>query len=141
MADEPTSTATEPEGTDTASTEAPEETPDQFDTEQFYTYEWLRSHIERGPDGKLDDFVRTDAALRNIAMAGHYRDNLKQRFGGKISFAAYSVGTLLGGRGVMEIGGLAVNPGGTKEIAWLPEDPDRANARRPSAPGPGRALQ
>ncbi len=108
--------------------EAPEETPDQFDTEQFFTYEWLRSHIERAPGGKLDDFVRTDAALRNIGTAPRYRENLKQRFGGKIPFAAYSVGTLLGGRGLMEIGGLAVNPGGTKEIAWLPEDPDRAQA-------------
>ena len=28
----------------------------------------------------------------------------------------------------MEIGGLAINPGGTKEIAWLPEDPARAQS-------------
>ena len=28
----------------------------------------------------------------------------------------------------MEIGGIAINPGGTKEIAWLSEDPSRAQA-------------
>ena len=109
--------------------EAPEEVPEQFDTEQLYTYEWLRSHVEKG-GGSLDDFVRTDAALQRIGDAPHYRENLKRRFGGKVPFAAYSVGTLLGGRGVMEVGGLAVNPGGTKEVAWLVEDAGIAQAVR-----------
>ena len=108
---------------------APEEVPEQLDTEQHYTYEWLRSHIEKG-GGTLDDFVRTDCALLRIGDAPHYRESLKQRFGGKVPFAAYSVGTLLGGRGVMEIGGVAVNPGGTKEVAWLAEDADAAQAVR-----------
>ena len=106
---------------------APEEVPEQFDTEHFYTYEWLRSHVEKG-GGSLDDFVRTDAALHNVNDAPRYRDNLKGRFGGVVPFAAYSVGTLLGGRGVMEIGGVAINPGGSKEVAWLAEDPDVAQA-------------
>ena len=30
----------------------------------------------------------------------------------------------------MEIGGVAINPGGQKETAWLSEDPDRAQAVR-----------
>ena len=109
--------------------EAPEEVPEQFSTELFYTYEWLRSHIEKG-GGSLDDLVRTDCALKRIGDAGPYRQALKERFGGRLPFAAYSVGTLLGGRGVMEIGGVAINPGGEKETAWLPEEPDRAQAVR-----------
>ena len=109
--------------------EAPEEVPEQFDTEHLYAYEWLRSHVEKG-GGSLDDFVRTDAALRRIGDAPHYRENLKRRFGGKVPFAAYAVGTLLGGRGVMEVGGLAVNPGGRKEVAWLVEEPGVAQAVR-----------
>ncbi len=106
---------------------APEEVEEQFETEAFYTYEWLRSHIEKG-GGTLDDLVRADCALKRTGDVVRYQKNLKSRFGGAIPFAAYSVGTLLGGRGLMEIGGLAVNPGGTKEIAWLEEDPRRAQA-------------
>ncbi len=105
--------------------EAPEETPDQFDVEAFYTYEWLRSHLEKGGGG-IGDFVRTDAALRRAADAPHYREELKKLLGGRLGLAIYSVGTQLGGHGVMEIGGIAVNPGGTKEIAWSQEDPDMA---------------
>jgi enamine deaminase RidA (YjgF/YER057c/UK114 family) len=108
---------------------APEEVPEQFDVEEFYTYEWLRSHIERG-GGSLDDYVRTDCALRRVEDVEPYRAGLKKRFGGKVPFAAYSVGTLLGGRGLMEIGGVAVNAGGKKEIAWHAEDSDRAQAVR-----------
>ncbi len=107
--------------------EAPEEVPEQFDTELFYTYEWLRSHIEKG-GGTLDDLVRTDCALKRVADAAPYRQSLKERFDGKLPFAAYAVGTHLGGRGLMEIGGVAVNPGSPREIAWLPEEPDRAQA-------------
>lgn len=106
---------------------AREEVDDQFEVEAFYTYEWLRSHIEKG-GGTLDDFVRTDCALKRVGDVERYQKNMKDRFGGKIPFAGYSVGTLLGGRGLMEIGGLAVNAGGTKEIAWLSEAPDRAQA-------------
>jgi enamine deaminase RidA (YjgF/YER057c/UK114 family) len=106
---------------------AAEEVPEQFETEEFYTYEWLRSHVEKG-GGSLDDLVRSDCALRRVGDVERYRNNLKQRFDGKIGFAAYSVGTLLGGRGLMEIGALAINPGGTKEVAWLTEDANRAQA-------------
>ncbi|MCH7654616.1 MAG: RidA family protein [Chloroflexi bacterium] len=109
--------------------EAPEEVPEQLDAEHHNTYEWLRSHIETG-GGSLDDFVRTDCALLRIGDAPHYRAGLKRRFGTKVPFAAYAVGTLLGGRGVMEVGGIAVNPGGTKEVAWLAEDPGEAQAVR-----------
>ncbi len=109
--------------------EAPEETPEQFDVEQSYTYEWLRSHIESG-GGSLGDFVRTDTALRRIRDAGRFRDNLRGRLGGGVACASYAVGTLLGGRGLMEIGGVAVNPGGVKETAWLAEDPTWAQAVR-----------
>ena len=108
---------------------APEEVDEQFDIEEFYTYEWLRSHIEKG-GGKLDDLVRTDCALKRVGDVGRYQRELKKRFGGKIPFSVYSVGTLLGGRGVMEIGGLAVNPGGKKEVAWHANDPDMAQAVR-----------
>ncbi len=106
---------------------APEEVEEQFETEAFYTYEWLRTHIEKG-GGTLDDLVRTDCALKRTGDVARYQRNMKNRFDGSIPFAAYSVGTLLGGRGLMEIGGLAVNPGGTKEVAWLLEDPQRAQA-------------
>jgi len=106
---------------------APEEVDNQFEVEAFYTYEWLRSHIEKG-GGSLDDFVRTDCALKRVGDVSRYQADMKDRFGGKMPFAGYSVGTLLGGRGLMEIGGLAVNAGGTKEVAWLSEDPDRAQA-------------
>jgi enamine deaminase RidA (YjgF/YER057c/UK114 family) len=108
-------------------TAAPEEVEEQFETEAFYTYEWLRTHIEKG-GGTLEDLVRTDCALKRTGDVARYQKNMKTRFDGRIPFAAYSVGTLLGGRGLMEIGGLAVNPGGTKEIAWLVEDPQRAQA-------------
>ena len=106
---------------------AREEVDDQFEVEAFYTYEWLRSHIEQG-GGTLDDFVRTDCALKRVGDVTRYHSNMKDRFGGKIPFAGYAVGTLLGGRGLMEIGGVAVNAGSTKEVAWLAEDPDRAQA-------------
>lgn len=106
---------------------AQEEVDDQFEVEAFYTYEWLRSHIEQG-GGTLDDFVRTDCALKRVGDVTRYHMNMKERFGGKIPFAGYAVGTLLGGRGLMEIGGVAVNAGSTKEVAWLAEDPDRAQA-------------
>jgi len=106
---------------------AREEVDDQFEVEAFYTYEWLRSHIEQG-GGTLDDFVRTDCALKRVGDVTRYHTNMKERFGGKIPFAGYAVGTLLGGRGLMEIGGVAVNAGSTKEVAWLAEDPDRAQA-------------
>ena len=109
--------------------EAPEEVPEQLDAEQHNTYEWLRSHIEKG-GGSLEDFVRTDCALLRIGDAPRYRASLKARFGGTVPFAAYSVGTLLGGCGVLEVGGLAVNPGGTKEVAWLAEDAGIAQAVR-----------
>ena len=109
--------------------EAAEEVPEQFETELFYTYEWLRSHLEKG-GGSLDDLVRTDCALKRVGDADPYVAALKKRFGGRVPFAAYSVGTLLGGRGLMEIGGVAVNPGGAKETAWLEEDPNRAQAVR-----------
>jgi enamine deaminase RidA (YjgF/YER057c/UK114 family) len=106
---------------------APEEVGEQLETEEFYSYEWLRMHLEKG-GGTLDDLVRTDCALRRTGDVSRYQLNLKDRFDGTVPFAAYSVGTLLGGRGLMEVGGMAVNPGGTKEIAWLPEDPRRAQA-------------
>ena len=106
---------------------APEEVEEQFETEAFYTYEWLRTHIEKG-GGTLDDLVRTDCALKRTGDVARYQRNMKNRFDGSIPFAAYSVGTLLGGRGLMEIGGLAVNPGGTKEVAWLLEDPQAVKA-------------
>jgi len=106
---------------------AREEVDDQFEVEAFYTYEWLRSHIEQG-GGTLDDFVRTDCALKRVGDVTRYHTNMKERFGGTIPFAGYAVGTLLGGRGLMEIGGVAVNAGGTKEVAWLAEDPGRAQA-------------
>lgn len=109
--------------------EAQEEVPEQFETELLYTYEWLRSHLEKG-GGSLDDLVRTDCALKRVGDAEPYCASLKRRFGGSVPFAAYSVGTLLGGRGLMEIGGVAVNPGAAKEIAWLEEDPNRAQAVR-----------
>lgn len=109
--------------------EAAEEVPEQFETELLYTYEWLRSHLEKGGGG-LDDLVRTDCALKRVGDAAPYAAALKERFGGRIPFAAYSVGALLGGRGLMEIGGVAVNPGGAKETAWLAEDPTRAQAVR-----------
>lgn len=107
--------------------QAAEEVSDQFETELFYTYEWLRSHLERG-GGSLDDLVRTDCALKRGADVERYRSGLKGMFGELVPFASYSVGTLLGGRGLMEIGGVAINPGGHKEIAWLSEDPSRAQA-------------
>lgn len=108
---------------------APEEVDEQFDIEEFYSYEWLRSHIEKG-GGTLDDLVRTDCALKRVGDVGRYQRELKKRFGGKVPLATYSIGTLLGGRGVMEIGGLAVNPGGKKEVAWHANDIDMAQAVR-----------
>ncbi|MEK9659067.1 MAG: Rid family hydrolase [Chloroflexota bacterium] len=107
--------------------EAPEETDDQFDVELLYTYEWLRSHLEKG-GGSLDDLVSTHAALRSIAEAQHYRERLAEVLGGQVALAPYAVGTLLGGHGVMEIGGIAVNPGEKKEVAWLPGSPKVAQA-------------
>ena len=74
--------------------------------------------------------MRTDTALRRIRDARHFRDNLRGRLGGGVACASYAVGTLLGGRGLMEIGGVAVNPGGVKETAWLAEDPTWAQAVR-----------
>jgi enamine deaminase RidA (YjgF/YER057c/UK114 family) len=77
-----------------------------------------------------DNFVRVDTALRAARFVPEFERALREYFGGKMPFAGSAVGTPLGSRGELEIGGIAVAPGEHKHVVWSPADPTRADSTR-----------
>jgi ureidoacrylate peracid hydrolase len=106
---------------------APEEAPEAFDAQLRCAAEWLAAHLGKAGVGPRD-FVRLDACLRDVNRAPDYHRFWQGHLGGEIPFAASAVGLPLGGRAEHEIGGLALAPGATKEIAWLGDRPGVAEA-------------
>jgi enamine deaminase RidA (YjgF/YER057c/UK114 family) len=108
---------------------APLEGPESFGVQLHNCFDRLKSHLRRaGRD--VPDFVRLDTAIRNVNRADECRDHIKQRCGGTVPFASYVVGDTVAKRTQQEIGGVAVNTGVVKEIAWDRAKPDAAQAVR-----------
>jgi enamine deaminase RidA (YjgF/YER057c/UK114 family) len=106
---------------------APEETHDSFDVQLDYCVNALESHLSK--DGNtIDRFVRVDATLRAAQFRPAYEHGIRRRFGGRIPFAAYAVGTPLGGRGEQEVGGVAAAPGVATTTRWSAFDPTVADS-------------
>src|SRR3546814_7435346 len=80
--------------------------------------------------GDEDAFVRVDSCIRDGGRLADWHQVTTSRFGGKIPFAHYTVGTVLGSRGEMEIGAVAGAPGESKDVAWFSHAPDTAQATR-----------
>ena len=106
---------------------APQETDDSFDVQLDYCINALEAHLQK--DGNtLDNFVRVDAALRAARFVPRYEAEIRDRFGGRMPFASYAVGTPLGGTCEQEIGGVAVIPGEAKTVNWSSIDPGLADS-------------
>lgn len=87
----------------------------------------LEEHLTK--DGTpLENFVRVDTALRAARFVPEFERALREQFGGTIPFAGYAVGTPLGARGELEIGGIAIAPGEEKRVVWSAVDPTVADA-------------
>lgn len=108
---------------------APEEVPEAFPIQLANSYDNLQSHMRRC-GGDEDAFVRVDSCIRDIGRIADWHQVTTSRFGGKIPFAHYTVGTILGSRGEMEVGAVAVAPGVPKDVAWFSHAPDTAQATR-----------
>jgi enamine deaminase RidA (YjgF/YER057c/UK114 family) len=106
---------------------APEESADAFDAQLENCFVQLGAHLQR--DGnELDRFVRVDAALRAARFVPAYERGMRARFGGRLPFAGYAVGTPLGGRGEQEVGGVAAAPGVEATTRWSRFDETRADS-------------
>jgi enamine deaminase RidA (YjgF/YER057c/UK114 family) len=89
----------------------PEETPEAFGVQLGNCWSQLQSHLNKA-GGKVTDFVRVDACIRNVNCIPQYRSQSPQ-----LSAAQYVVGMPMGARGEQEIGGMAAASGLTKEEA------------------------
>ena len=108
---------------------APEETPEAFEAQLRNCWGWLRSHTGKAR-AAVEDFVRVDACIRDVNRAPDYRRIAHDCLGGPLSFASSTVGVPLGSRLEQEIGGIAVAPGVSKEVAWDDRQPNQAQAVR-----------
>jgi enamine deaminase RidA (YjgF/YER057c/UK114 family) len=108
---------------------APKETDDSYAIQLENSFDVLKSHLDKA-GARIEDFVRLDACNRNINRKGQYFDYVKQRLGGKVPFAAYCIGDVVAKPTEQEIGGMAVNVGVSKEVAYHQERPDVAQAVR-----------
>lgn len=106
---------------------SPEETKDAFDVQLDFAINALEAHLKHD-ENVLDNFVRVDAALRAARFVPRYEAQLRDRFGSKLPFAGFAVGTPLGGTHEQEVGGIAVIPGEEKTIVWSSVDPDLADS-------------
>jgi len=106
---------------------APEETSDSFDVQLDYCLNALESHLGKDDNG-IDRFVRVDATLRAAQFRPAYERGMRRRFGGRIPFAAYAIGTPLGGRGEQEVGGVAAAPGASTTTRWSALDSSVADS-------------
>lgn len=108
---------------------APEETPAAFEAQLVNSCQWLKSHTAKA-GATVEDFVRVDACIRDVNRAPEYRHIVQEYMGGKLPFASYAIGVPLGSRLEQEIGGIAVAPGTSKEVAWDEQRPYQAQATR-----------
>lgn len=96
---------------------APEEVDESFDIQLEYCFNALAAHLNK--DGNtLANLLRVDATLRAARFVPKYESGVKKRFGGKIPFASYAIGTPLGARLEQEVGGVAIVPGEEKSVRW-----------------------
>ncbi|HXP92959.1 MAG TPA: RidA family protein [Candidatus Binatia bacterium] len=96
---------------------APEETPGSFDLQLDNAFKWLASHLGRD-ENVPENFLRVDATMRAARFIPRFEAAVRQRFGGKIPFASYAIGTPLGGHHEQELGGVAIIPGEKKSVFW-----------------------
>ncbi len=108
---------------------APEETDDSFDIQLEYCFGWLKSHLSK-LNAPIDRLVRVDTCLRDADSYSRYISGAEKFFDGRMPFANYAVGTLLGARLEQEVGGVAAAPGVPTEIKWLANNPKRAEATK-----------
>ncbi|HEV8309883.1 MAG TPA: isochorismatase family protein [Methylomirabilota bacterium] len=106
---------------------APEEVPEAFERQLRYAADWLATHLDRAGVAPRD-LVRLDACIRDVNRAPAYHRFWQEQLGGEIPFATSAIGLPLGGRAEHEIGGLALAPGATKEVAWREDRPGVAEA-------------
>ncbi|MBV8087214.1 MAG: RidA family protein [Chloroflexi bacterium] len=95
----------------------PEECREAFEAQLRSCFDRLSAHVS-APGGSLSDFVRVDAAVRDLNQLPEYRKVVSDVMGGAVPFTSHVIGVPLGARGEQEIGGVAVAPGVPKEIAW-----------------------
>jgi enamine deaminase RidA (YjgF/YER057c/UK114 family) len=108
---------------------APEETDTSFDVQLDFCFRAIASHLRK--DGTpFENIVRVDAALRGARYIPRYQEGTHRHFGGRMPFAGYSIGTILGARCEHEIGAVAVGRGERKEIWWSAADSTMADATR-----------
>lgn len=106
---------------------APEETADAFDIQLDACFKTLASHLRK--DGTpFDNIVRVDTALRGARFIPRYLAGAQRHFDGRVPFAGYAIGTILGARCEHEIGAVAVAAGEQKRIWWSPADAGTAEA-------------
>ncbi|MGH9752963.1 MAG: RidA family protein [Blastocatellia bacterium] len=108
---------------------APVETPEAFPTQIRNSYDEYRSFLSKADLG-LHDLVRVDSHMRNVNRAAVYWTVCKELLGGVIPFATAPTGMPVGGTGEMDMCAIAAAPGVAKEVAWLKEWPDVAQAVR-----------
>ncbi len=108
---------------------APVEVPEGFPIQIRNSYDEYRSFLGKAGVG-LQALVRVDSHLRNVNRAAEYWAMCKQVLGGAIPFATAPVGLPVGGTGEMDMCAIAAAPGVEKEIRWLPERTEVAQAVR-----------
>src|SRR3546814_12205343 len=88
---------------------APEEVPEAFPIQLANSYDNLQSHMRRcGSDE--DAYVRVDSCIRAVGRLADWHQVTTGRFGGKLPFAPYTVGTVPGRRGARAHSPGAVGP-------------------------------
>lgn len=106
---------------------APEECPGSFETQLDYCIRAMAGHLAKD-DRTLDHFVRLDCGLRGARFLPALEKGLRDGFGGRLPFALYGFGTILGGRTEQELGGVAVSNLADKRLVLDPLDPGRAES-------------
>lgn len=108
---------------------APVEVPEGFSTQIRNSYDEYRAFLSKAGLG-FKDLVRVDSHMRNVNRAAEYWAVCQELLGGQIPFATAPAGMPVGGTGEMDMCAIAAAPGVVKEVAWLPERPDVAQAVR-----------
>ncbi|HXF34578.1 MAG TPA: hypothetical protein VN603_08405 [Candidatus Acidoferrales bacterium] len=96
---------------------APEETAEAFDVQLGNCFKSLEAHLHEDGNNSAN-FLRVDATLRAARFVPQFEAGVRKRFGGKIPFASYAIGTPLGGHHEQELGGVAIVPGQGKTVRW-----------------------
>ncbi len=108
---------------------APVEVAAGFPAQIRNSYEEYRAYLSKA-GLELKDLVRVDAHMRNVNRAKEYWLVCEELLNGPVPFATAPVGMPVGGTGEMDMCAIAAAPGVTKEVAWLPERRNVAQAVR-----------